>query len=154
MPQHRGPLTKNSVTPLLARYGTPRGARPAAQPCMPRDTLPGIAHLTPQPEDESDSVAATSSTTNRNSARHPSVRLPRRDCRTDTRTPAARALATPAPEVERPSASITAETPAIPLHQTRIFAMAPLRGSLESLERQNVKTEADGLERILDDDLE
>jgi hypothetical protein len=30
--------------------------------------------------------------------------------------------------------------------------MAPLRGSLESLERQNVKTEDDGLERILNDE--
>jgi len=29
--------------------------------------------------------------------------------------------------------------------------MAPLRGSLESLERQNAKTQDDGLERILDD---
>jgi hypothetical protein len=35
----------------------------------------------------------------------------------------------------------------------RIERMAsPLRGSAESLERQNTKTEADGLERILDDD--
>ncbi len=44
-------------------------------------------------------------------------------------------------------------TPApIPLQKTtRIVALAPLRGSLESLERQNEKTEADGLERILDD---
>jgi hypothetical protein len=37
------------------------------------------------------------------------------------------------------------------LHPARILAVAPLRGSLESLERQNEKTQADGLERILDD---
>ncbi|MFZ0745925.1 MAG: DUF5715 family protein [Terracidiphilus sp.] len=48
-------------------------------------------------------------------------------------------------------APIAAEPPAIPLQPTRIVAMAPLRGSLESLERQNEKTQADGLERILDD---
>lgn len=34
---------------------------------------------------------------------------------------------------------------------TKIVAMAPLRGSLESLIRQNVKTNADNLERIEDD---
>ena len=42
-----------------------------------------------------------------------------------------------------------------PFHSTRIVAMAPLRGSLESLIRQNEKTNADNLERIEDDtDLE
>jgi uncharacterized protein DUF5715 len=42
-----------------------------------------------------------------------------------------------------------------PFRSTRIVAMAPLRGSLESLIRQNEKTNADNLERIEDDtDLE
>jgi len=39
---------------------------------------------------------------------------------------------------------------AIPLHAP-IVAMAPLRGSMESLIRQNEKTDADNLERIEDD---
>jgi Family of unknown function (DUF5715) len=38
-----------------------------------------------------------------------------------------------------------------PLRSTRIVAMAPLRGSLESLIRQNEKTNADNLERIEND---
>jgi hypothetical protein len=42
-----------------------------------------------------------------------------------------------------------AETSAsLSLRDTKIFAMAPLRGSLESLVRQNEKTNADNLERI------
>lgn len=38
------------------------------------------------------------------------------------------------------------------LHRKQSFLSQPLRGSYESLVRQNLKTEADGLERILDDD--
>ncbi|MGA2672433.1 MAG: DUF5715 family protein [Terracidiphilus sp.] len=37
------------------------------------------------------------------------------------------------------------------LRKTRFVMPPPLRGSHESLERQNAKTEADGLERILDE---
>ena len=40
----------------------------------------------------------------------------------------------------------------IPAFAGGIAAVAPLRGSFESLARQNEKTDADGLERILDDD--
>jgi hypothetical protein len=61
--------------------------------------------------------------------------------------------ATPAPSREL-SASV-ASIPASPLRSagrnSSIVAMAPLRGSLESLVRQNEKTDADNLERIEDD---
>jgi hypothetical protein len=40
---------------------------------------------------------------------------------------------------------------AAPMRNSTIIAMAPLRGSLESLIRQNDKTDADNLERIQDD---
>ncbi|MGA7108427.1 MAG: DUF5715 family protein, partial [Terracidiphilus sp.] len=48
-------------------------------------------------------------------------------------------------------ASHAALAAADPFRSTRIVAMAPLRGSLESLIRQNEKTNADNLERIEDD---
>ncbi|MGA7859718.1 MAG: DUF5715 family protein [Terracidiphilus sp.] len=69
------------------------------------------------------------------------------------KTPASheRAARIPTPPTENPVAPAPAETAALDLRSTRIFAMPPLRGSLASLERQNEKTEADGLERILDD---
>ena len=70
----------------------------------------------------------------------------------DTRAPAAPAFKAPSPEAERTIAPVPIAPSPIPLQRTtRIVALAPLRGSLESLERQNEKTEADGLERILDD---
>jgi Family of unknown function (DUF5715) len=37
------------------------------------------------------------------------------------------------------------------LSRSRIFVPSPLKGSFESLSRQNERTEADGLERILDE---
>jgi hypothetical protein len=46
--------------------------------------------------------------------------------------------------------SATETIPAVPL-RTAHFAIPPLRGSHESLVRQNEKTEAEGLERIADD---
>jgi hypothetical protein len=52
---------------------------------------------------------------------------------------------------EAPSQQATLRIPADPFGSTRIVAMAPLRGSLESLIRQNEKTNADNLERIEDD---
>jgi len=57
-----------------------------------------------------------------------------------------------AAEVPAPHAALAAPFPALdPLRSTRIIAMAPLRGSLESLIRQNEKTNADNLERIEND---
>ena len=45
-----------------------------------------------------------------------------------------------------------AEINAVSLRIARVDQLPPLRGSLQSLVRQNEKTEADGLERIEDDD--
>lgn len=55
------------------------------------------------------------------------------------------------PATKAADPSIAAETSALTFRSVRIVPMAPLRGSLESLERQNAKTQDDGLERILDD---
>jgi len=52
---------------------------------------------------------------------------------------------------ESPTQQATLRIPADPFGSTRIVAMAPLRGSLESLIRQNERTNADNLERIEDD---
>lgn len=67
----------------------------------------------------------------------------------------------PAPVRHRGRHAEAVDTPA-PRHGRRVTrlslrlareaAATPLRGSLESLTRQNERTEADGLERILDDD--
>jgi len=70
-------------------------------------------------------------------------------------TPTAQEAANKIAAAELPArhASIAAVTKAVP--SNRIMAMAPLRGSLESLIRQNEKINADNLERIEDDaDLE
>jgi hypothetical protein len=57
-----------------------------------------------------------------------------------------------AAEIPAPHAALAGPASvADPLRSTSIVAMAPLRGSLESLIRQNEKTNADNLERILDD---
>ncbi len=70
----------------------------------------------------------------------------------DTRPPAPQAFKAPTPAAERTIVPVPVTPAPIPLQKTtRIIALAPLRGSLESLERQNEKTQADGLERILDD---
>ncbi len=67
--------------------------------------------------------------------------------------PASTPVAAP-PAAEPQPASTSAAVSAIPLHSP-IVAMAPLRGSMESLVRQNEKTDADNLERIENDtDLE
>jgi len=58
---------------------------------------------------------------------------------------------TRSPETSHPIAAAPVETANLTLPGSRITAIAPLRGSHESLARQNEKTEADGLERILDD---
>jgi hypothetical protein len=50
-----------------------------------------------------------------------------------------------------PLATDAAEASAASLYGGKIVAMAPLRGSLESLVRQNERTDADNLERILND---
>ncbi|MGB7546139.1 MAG: DUF5715 family protein, partial [Terracidiphilus sp.] len=67
----------------------------------------------------------------------------------ETSAPETSAPETSAPETEQPPVKATAE--AVSLHMIRIVATPPLRGSAESLARQNQKSEADGLERILDD---
>ena len=54
------------------------------------------------------------------------------------------------PDTEQPASSAAAE--AVSLRRTHIVPVAPLRGSAESLARQNEKSDAEGLERILDDD--
>ena len=50
------------------------------------------------------------------------------------------------------AATTVPEASAMSLYGGKIVAMAPLRGSLESLVRQNQKTDADNLERILNDE--
>ncbi len=70
----------------------------------------------------------------------------------DTRPPEPQAFKAPSPAAERTIVPVPIAPTPIPLQKTtRIVAVAPLRGSLQSLERQNEKTVADGLERILDD---
>lgn len=64
--------------------------------------------------------------------------------------PTADLLPPPQPLPTREIALSSAPMNAIPLH-SEIVAMAPLRGSMESLVRQNEKTDADNLERIQDD---
>jgi hypothetical protein len=54
--------------------------------------------------------------------------------------------------VRAASADLQATARPVTLRESRFALPPPLRGSSESLERQNEKTEADGLERILDDD--
>ena len=56
-----------------------------------------------------------------------------------------------AAEAPAPHAEFAVASAADPLRSTKIVAMAPLRGSLESLIRQNEKTNADNLERIEND---
>lgn len=58
--------------------------------------------------------------------------------------------AVPKPRTTPESLALPAPTNSIPMHAP-IVAMAPLRGSTESLVRQNEKTDADNLERIEDD---
>lgn len=57
-------------------------------------------------------------------------------------------VAEPHPDIEPSTSTISA----IPMRNSTIVAMAPLRGSMESLIRQNDRTDADNLERIQDDD--
>ena len=58
-------------------------------------------------------------------------------------------------EIERPPAteatSVKAESELALLRMPRAGALSPLRGSLESLERQNARLDAEGLERIEDE---
>jgi len=56
-------------------------------------------------------------------------------------------VAEPQPDIEPSTSTISA----IPMRNSTIVAMAPLRGSMESLIRQNDRTDADNLERIQDD---
>jgi hypothetical protein len=73
----------------------------------------------------------------------------------DTNTPTAQDAADRIAAAEIPASHAALAAPTVaavdPFHSTRIVAMAPLRGSLESLIRQNEKTNADNLERIEDD---
>lgn len=69
------------------------------------------------------------------------------DTNTNTPQEAANRIAA----AEAPTQQAALRVPANPFGNTRIVAMAPLRGSLESLIRQNEKTNADNLERIEDD---
>ncbi len=62
---------------------------------------------------------------------------------------------TSAPDSPIPTPDPPAADPApapVSLRSTRIVPVAPLKGSMESLVRQNEKTEADSLERILNED--
>jgi hypothetical protein len=125
--------------------------------------------------------SAAAASASHHKAHHPSVRRARRSTRHPKRPAARHAtlvkrrsvvhasatrskpqpLSTPDSDMRAPEtpASQPLETPAEPasapapvsLRTTRIVPVAPLRGSLESLVRQNQKTEADGLERIEDD---
>jgi hypothetical protein len=71
---------------------------------------------------------------------------------TNSPTPQDAANQIAADEIPVPHAALAAPIAGLdPLHSTRIVAMAPLRGSLESLIRQNEKTNADNLERIEND---
>ncbi|MDR3728041.1 MAG: DUF5715 family protein [Terracidiphilus sp.] len=77
-------------------------------------------------------------------------------------TPARPVQTSPAlirPELSKIDPAVEADVPTPPaaarpasLRRKQGFLSQPLRGSYESLVRQNQKTEADGLERILDDD--
>ncbi len=64
---------------------------------------------------------------------------------------ASSATAAPGPSVAANIPHVPPETPfeAEAFHPGRIIPTAPLRGSFESLQRQNERTQADGLERIL-----
>jgi len=68
----------------------------------------------------------------------------------DSDTDATAIIAAPKPRTAPESPALPAPTNSIPMHAP-IVAMAPLRGSTESLVRQNEKTDADNLERIEDD---
>jgi hypothetical protein len=71
---------------------------------------------------------------------------------TNSPTPQDAANEIAAVEIPAPHAALAAPIAGLdPLRSTRIVAMAPLRGSLESLIRQNTKTNADNLERIEND---
>jgi hypothetical protein len=61
-------------------------------------------------------------------------------------------IASSDPPAETAAPSRPAALEAVSLRKTRAFMPPPLRGTYESLVRQNDKTEADGLERIEDDD--
>ena len=68
-----------------------------------------------------------------------------------TNTPTPQEAANRIAAAEAPPQQAALHVPANPFSTTSIVAMAPLRGSLESLIRQNEKTNADNLERIEDD---
>jgi hypothetical protein len=71
---------------------------------------------------------------------------------TNSPTPQEAANQIAAAEIPAQHAALAAPIAGLgPLRSTRIVAMAPLRGSLESLIRQNEKTNADNLERIEND---
>ena len=69
----------------------------------------------------------------------------------DTNTGTPQEAANRIAAAEAPAQQAALHVPANPFGNTSIVAMAPLRGSLESLIRQNEKTNADNLERIEDD---
>jgi len=82
-------------------------------------------------------------------SQHPSIRSPFAEPTTNVRE-----AAVPAEE-ERAETNITEEEPEVvttSLHFKRGVLPPPLKGSRASLERQNEKTEAEGLERIEDED--
>ncbi|HEY6490500.1 MAG: DUF5715 family protein [Terracidiphilus sp.] len=70
---------------------------------------------------------------------------------TDSNTSTAQEAADQIAAAETPTTHAELAAAVDPFRSTRIVAMAPLRGSLESLIRQNEKTNADNLERIEDD---
>jgi len=84
------------------------------------------------------------------SAPAPIVAAASRDTRADTRQDSEIARSAPPAETAAPSRAVSLE--AVSLRKTRAIMPPPMRGNYESLVRQNDKTEADGLERIEDDD--
>jgi Family of unknown function (DUF5715) len=102
------------------------------------------------PENEVAAVPVARATT----ADTASVESPASDPIADT-APTAQAAADKiaARETSAPSGQLTASVaPYTAIPNSKIVAMAPLRGSLESLVRQNAKTDADQLERIENDE--
>jgi hypothetical protein len=117
----------------------------AASPGIPANARKLAHHKTVHATARATHRAAAGSTAHR-ASRHarPSVNPPRRrSSATATRVRSPRSIGAPArPTLRRASL----------VRRRVIIPPSPLKGSLESLERQNERAEADGLERILDED--
>jgi Family of unknown function (DUF5715) len=109
------------------------------RPTTPVHRHHGGAHVRPVAAQHCGSVAGHASHT---VLAHPAA-VP---CRATTAVPTLRAQARPAPLATQP-----AHTHTTIARVARVHFVAPLRGSLQSLERQNQRDEAEGLVRIEDD---